>query len=279
MDRLVLLVKDPWWLFAYWEIRPATERAARGQLLPHEVAGLQTILRVYDVTEAGAALSPTTVLSDIPLSAMANNWYIPVHAPERSILVDIGLLAQGGRFLRLARSNSVTTPRSTPSPVIDPDWATTEEAFLALASLAQARAGSSPLGKGWSALQPIPFGVASPSSWGSGRQSAVRGFWCRVDTDLVLYGATEPRATVQVQGQPIPVRKDGTFSVRLALPEGTQTVAVDVRSPDGRHSRTITPVVCRTSAGPPSDEPSNPSALERRDESRSADDAGAGSAS
>lgn len=273
-DRVVVMVKDPGWLFAYWEIQPATERAARGQLLPNEVAGLQTILRAYDVTGSTASAAPTNRLTDIALSAMASTWYIPLQAPERVIVIEIGLLTQGGRFIALARSNRVTTPRNAPSQVIDPRWSTTEEEFLALASLALAQPGSSRLGKSRPSLEPlVPLGVFSPSSWGSSRQPAVRGFWCHVDTELILYGGTEPRATVHVQGQPIPVRKDGTFSVRLALPEGTQTITVDVRSSDGRQSRTITPVVSRTAAVPPSGGASRSSEAGHRDERRSAGDA------
>ena len=57
-DRIVLMVKDPWWLFAYWEIQPGTERTVRSQLLPHEVSGLQTILRIYDVTDVAFPSQP-----------------------------------------------------------------------------------------------------------------------------------------------------------------------------------------------------------------------------
>ena len=53
--RVILMVKDPWWLYAYWEVQPQTERAIRGQLLPEEVPGLQSILRVYDVTDRAAS--------------------------------------------------------------------------------------------------------------------------------------------------------------------------------------------------------------------------------
>jgi hypothetical protein len=71
----------------------------------------------------------------------------------------------------------------------------------------------------------------------------VKGFWARVDAELVIHGATEPKSNVAIQGQPVSVRKDGTFSLRVALPEGSQSINVDVTSPDGRQSRTVTPMV------------------------------------
>ncbi|MBI2496202.1 MAG: DUF4912 domain-containing protein [Candidatus Omnitrophica bacterium] len=243
-DRIVLMVKDPWWLFAYWDIHPNTERTARRQLLPHEVAGLHSILRVYDVTGIDFPAQPAHASCDISLSDLATNWYIHVDAPNRSFIVEIGLLANGGRFLPLARSNRVTTPRFGPSDVIDEAWMTTDEAYWKLAGTLGLGSGSSPLG--WSALlgQALSSGGwSSVSVLGQGRPSLVRGFWCRVDADLVIHGSTEPRAAVTIQGQPVTVRKDGTFSLRVALPDGTQTITIDATSPDGRHVRTVTPIV------------------------------------
>ena len=245
------MVKDPWWLFAYWEIQPATERSARGQLLPHEVAGLQSILRVYDVTDGDGTPPLSQRSCDISLSGLATNWYIHTNAPGRSFLVEIGLLTNTGRFLPLARSNRVSAPRFGPSDVIDEAWMTTDEAYWKLFGVsAGIGIGSSPTA--WSNLMPQQFFSGNWSSanlFGAGRQSVVRGFWCRVNTDLVIHGATDPKATVMIQGQAVMVRKDGTFSLRLALPEGTQTITIDVTSPDGRQMKTVTPLVTLAWAG------------------------------
>ena len=245
------MVKDPWWLHAYWEIQPGTERAARSQLLPHEVAGLQSVLRVYDVTDADFPAHPAQRTFDIGLSGMATNWYIQTNAPGRSFIVDIGLLTHTGRFLLLARSNRVTTPRFGPSDVIDEAWMTTDEAYWKLfGASAGIGIGSSPTG--WTSLVPQQLfsgSRASASLFGVSRQPVVRGFWCRVNTDLVIHGATEPKSSVTVQGQPVTLRKDGTFSLRVALPPGTQTITIDVVSADGRHTQTVTPVVTLAWAG------------------------------
>ena len=260
-DRIVLMVKDPWWLFAYWEIQPGTERAARGQLLPHEVAGLSSILRVYDVTGVDFPRQPARRSFDIGLSGLATNWYIQTNAPNRSFIVDIGLLAHTGRFLHLSRSNRVTTPRVGPSDVLDEAWMTTEEAYWKLLG-ASAGIGMGASPAGWSALLQQAFFSgqwSSPLPAGQGR-AAVRGFWCRVDTDLVVYGATEPKATVTIQGQRVDVRPDGSFSLRMTLPEGTQTITVEVASPDGRHAATVAPIVSLTRDGSPRAEHAQPAA-------------------
>ena len=250
-DRIVLMVKDPWWLFAYWEIQPQTERASRSQLLPHEVAGLQSILRVYDVTDLDFPTQPTHRSFDIPLSGLATNWYIQTNAPNRSFIVDIGILTQTGRFLLLARSNRVTTPRFGPSDVIDEAWMTTDEDYWKLFGASTGVGiGSSPTA--WSHFMPQQLfsgSRASHSMLAPSKPAAVRGFWCRVDTDLVIHGATEPRATVVIQGQRVAVRKDGSFTLRFALPAGSQTIIIDVTSPDGTQTKTVTPVVTLAWAG------------------------------
>jgi len=244
-DRIILMVKDPWWLFAYWEIQPATERAARSQLLPHEVAGLQSILRVYDVTGVEFPAQPATASFDIGLSGLATNWYIHANAPNRSFIVEIGFLANTGRFLPLARSNRVTTPRFGPSEIIDEAWMTTDETYWKLlGTRANLGSGSSP-GE-WARFMAHAVSSGNWSSLGflgQAKPSIVRGFWCRVNADLVIHGVTDPRATVVIQGQPVTVRKDGTFSLRLALPDGTQTITIEAISPDGIRAQTMTPVV------------------------------------
>ena len=243
------MVKDPWWLYAYWEIQPGTERSARAQLLPHEIAGLQTVLRVFDVTGVDFPAQPAHRWFDIGLSGLATNWFIHTNAPARDFIVEIGLLTAAGRFLLLARSNRVATPRFGPSDVIDEAWMTTDDAFWRLVGASSGIGpGASPMAWASALSQSVSSG-----HWASGgaspRSSALKGFWCRINTDLVIHGATEPKSTVHIQGHPVPIRRDGTFSLRLTLPEGSQTLTVEVTSPDGRQTKTLTPIVTLGWAG------------------------------
>jgi len=117
--RIVLMVKDPWWLYAYWELDPSQERQVRSRVVPDEIGGMQSILRVYHVTGRRFPEESANASFDIALSGLANNWYIQVDAPGHDFVVEIGLLTTRGRFLLLARSNRVTTPRIGPSELID----------------------------------------------------------------------------------------------------------------------------------------------------------------
>ena len=270
-NRIVLMVKDPWWLYAYWEIQPRTERDARRQLLPQEVAGLQSILRVYDVTDVDFPAQPARGSFDIGLSGLATNWYIQVNAPNRSFVVEIGLLTNGGRFIPLARSNRVTTPRFGPSDILDEEWMCSDEDYWKLFGLtAGLGMGASPSGLKLLERRMFSPGLFSPGLFSPGLFSPVkvqkkRGFWFWLDAELIVYGGTDPKATVTMQGQPVQLSPDGTFGIRMALPDGTQTIPVTATSPDRMETRTSTPVVTRKTESQPSDSRPQPTVKEQSD--------------
>jgi len=77
------------------------------------------------------------------------------------------------------------------------------------------------------------------------KQVKERSFWLKVDCELIVYGATEPDAKVTVQGAPIKLRPDGTFTLRYYLPDGKQVIPVKAVAADKLEERTITPIVTR----------------------------------
>jgi len=76
-------------------------------------------------------------------------------------------------------------------------------------------------------------GVSSPSAGPERR----RGFWFNVNAELIVYGSTEPDATVTIGGRQIQLRRDGSFSFRFALPDGDYELPVAARSADGEETR------------------------------------------
>lgn len=63
------------------------------------------------------------------------------------------------------------------------------------------------------------------------------GFWLNVNAELVIYGATDPTATVTIAGHRIRLRPDGSFSYRFALPDGSYSLPVEGISADGETRR------------------------------------------
>jgi hypothetical protein len=249
-DRIVLLVRDPYWVHVYWEISREALLRAKG-VLKDEFYDARSILRVHDVTGVDFDGGNSNSHNDIPVEGGATNWYINTRVPDRAYCVEIGLLSRSGKFVLLARSNSVTTPRDAPSDVIDEQWMIPDSEFEKVYALS----GGFKIGTGSVELKEMmekslggemgsgavgSLGVSSPIG-----KPRVRGFWFRVGTELIVFGATEPDAKVTLQGRPVNLKPDGTFSVRFALPDGEQVIPATAESKDGVDKITITPIVTK----------------------------------
>jgi hypothetical protein len=128
-----------------------------------------------------------------------------------------------------------------------------DEIFGRLYGLGFGMGHTSPVGKAWQErMKKALFSgiLSSPgmTSMGSPVKKPLgkeRKFWLVVDCELIVYGATEPDAAVTVQGKPIRLRPDGTFTLRYALPDGKQVIPVQAVSSDEIEIRTIAPTVSR----------------------------------
>lgn len=83
------------------------------------------------------------------------------------------------------------------------------------------------------------FSAFSPA--GASWQAAApqKGFWFAVNAELIIYGATEPGAKVTVDGKPIQLRSDGTFSFHYAFPDGQYRLPIVAVSPAGDDQRAV----------------------------------------
>ena len=50
---------------------------------------------------------------------------------------------------------------------------------------------------------------------------------------MIVYGATQPGAYVTLQGEPVKVQADGTFRVRVDMPNKRQVLPIMASTPDG----------------------------------------------
>jgi uncharacterized protein len=253
-NKIVIMTRDPWWIFAYWEIAQPKEGEVRNQIAQKGLFPIKSILRVYDVTDKSFNGKNANTYFDIDLTGRANNWYINVGAPNRSWIVDIGILTNSDEFFVLARSNCVQTPRFGMSEIVDEEWMCQEDDYWKMFGLS----GGFGIGKASLALKEMfkkrLMEQISSGGW-SGSVSSIsspvkkrrlqKGFWLVVDCELIVYGQTEPNAKVNVQGKPLRLRKDGTFTLRFAFPDGKQEIPVVATSFDGDDTRTITPIVTR----------------------------------
>ncbi len=129
-DKLVLLVRDPWWLFAYWEVTPGCEARVMAEISAKGLRRQKTVLRVYDLTASSFGVSP--VFFDIEIHHLNNNWYIDVGQPDREWAAEIGYRTEDGQFFALVRSNAVRTPSFGISDVLDEEWMMPDEMYFKL---------------------------------------------------------------------------------------------------------------------------------------------------
>ncbi len=251
-DRIVLQVRDPWWIHAYWEISNATLERLRSELKDEFYNRAKRVLRVYDVSRIVFNGQNAHRFFDIQINEYTNNWYIDTGGAGRSWCVDLGLLLAGGRFITIVRSNTVYTPLEGPSWITDEEWMIPEDMFARLYGMGFGLGRSSPVGKAWQErVKKALFSGVLASPGMASMASPVKKipkekkFWLAVDCELIVYGATEPDAKVTVQGKPINLRQDGTFTLRFALPNGKQIIPVKAVSSDNIQERTITPIVTR----------------------------------
>src|SRR5712692_8840743 len=243
-DRIVVMVRDPYWLHCYWELtRHAIQRAEAA--LGQDWHGAKPILRLLDVTSQDTTNSAESTVRDIDIHGGCNNWYIDVANPPRSYRVDNGYLSPRGRFFVLARSNVVTTPRAGVSDVIDENWADIDpkkaDRIYAMSGGFDPTASSLELKQLFEERLRRPMGSPAITSFGSGAWLPGRGrkFWFQLDAELIVYGATEPKARVTLQGEPVHLRPDGTFTMRFSLPDSRQIIPAVAVSGDGVEERTI----------------------------------------
>ncbi|MFK8185851.1 MAG: DUF4912 domain-containing protein [Phormidesmis sp.] len=66
-----------------------------------------------------------------------------------------------------------------------------------------------------------------------------RKFWLVADAELIVYGATEPDATVTIDGEEIELQPDGTFRFQMSFQDGVIRYPIVAVAKDGEQTRSI----------------------------------------
>ncbi len=248
--KIIILPRDPMWMFAYWEVSPGTFSELKKKLGEQSYNSSKWTLRIYDVTGVTFNGSNQHKYFDISIDYWAENWYINVREANRAWCVDIGIVTPDGKFITVARSNVIIMPRQGISPITDEQWAMLQQEFERLLRLSGVdRIGKSSfdiaklMRERWEEIVSIslPGSPMGASSWRKMNvPEEVKGFWLRADTELIVYGATESNAKLTVQGKAVRLNPDGSFSLRFYLPDGKQEYPIEAVSADGKMKRQIT---------------------------------------
>lgn len=238
-DRLVVMVRDPYWLHACWEISPQSIERGRTALGQHWHSS-KPVLRVIRIASDGGAKLERVV----EIHGGVSNWYVDVKEPPNSYRMEVGYQASSGEFYCLARSNTVTTPAPGSSDTVDQNWADVAEnadRIFAMSGGYSANGASMELQELLEERLRRRLGRPAQTRFGNGAAGASRDSDLRlaIDAELVVYGSTDPHTHVTVKGEPVPVGADGTFAIKMHLPDRRQVVPVVAGSADGVEQKTV----------------------------------------
>ncbi len=264
--KISVLVRDAEWLFAFWEIAENTRESLE---LSRNSNNYTLVLRLYDVTGIEFTGSNAHSIEDIPVNDYTSSWYIHVPKPGRRYIVELGVLSNSGGYQSITRSSAIEMPAARISDDINWDWEDqNEEVHLQILQMSggariPSRLSSADfvselhrrlLAESAGASESYFSGsvVSSADFYSSESRAALqpegkkdRKFWLVVDAEVIVYGATEPDAKVKFMGRNIRLNPDGTFGVRMALPDGTIEFPVEATSSDEIETLRVCPIVNR----------------------------------
>ncbi|MCC7391304.1 DUF4912 domain-containing protein [Candidatus Sumerlaeota bacterium] len=279
--KVVLMSRDPEWIFAYWEINAETRKQHGLQRGKHDKA---LTVRFHELRDGKAVDS-----SDVTVNDFTSSWYFKVPNSNASYRAEVGFIEKGV-FKVIATSNTISIPRHGISEESSVEFAEiNDEVYSQIVQLSGGYHISERLGgedflktlqqKVFQSLTtggPLFSGTLSGNFLGSSslfsgagfsgdlfsapgiggeaglKSSAKPGeFWLEVGVDVIVYGATTPDAKVKLMDQDIRLTPDGTFRVRMVLPDSTIEFPVEAVSADGKHRRRVKPTVTRSTNGSP----------------------------
>ena len=240
-DRIILIVRDSYWVQAYWEITRATVERVKVALAEHWHNAVPT-LRVFEIVEEGPTGASESVVQDIPVHGGVNNWYVPLEDPQKIYRVALGYKTSNDRYHMLVRSNKVEMPEPGGSDAVDEHWTDIAEDYQRFFALSGGYSDDHNNGE----LQEVfetqlrrPMTAPKFTKFGVTPNHNGQGLHFQVEAEMIVFGTTDPNATVFLADEPVEVQSDGAFATRVPMPDRRQVLPVVASSRDGSLQRTI----------------------------------------
>ncbi len=267
--RVVFLPRDPQWAYVFWEISESDRKRAQSK------GAHRLCLRLSDLTGINDGTAHRQTLQEVPVDSHNTEWYLPIPLSDRDYRVELGYRS-GERWISLAFSSTARVPSLSPSSQIldqfvpfslDQSSASTvppeftgsndqgdsglhERLYQsATTHFRQMRIGSEEFqeNNGGSNFD-SSLNDSGSGLWASGRnESGVGGvmarkrpFWLVADSELVVYGSTDPSASVTIGGEEVPLSSAGTFRLQVPFRDGLQEYPIEAKDLEGNQTRNIT---------------------------------------
>jgi hypothetical protein len=265
--KFALTARDPHWLYAHWDFTREQQRQYNADSIHRHL-----VVRVHPESLAGHAAN------EIHVHPESQHWFIHVDRAGTKYTGELGYYKGTHDWVPVAEAASAATPpdavsadktiafatihpdapifSAPPEPIADTGLEASEWALEQIPTLAESfpmiepSSGESfpvaPLLTGEERITPgsqprvLDLLTASEEVGGisSARGGEQHGFWLNVNAEIVIYGGTEPSASVTLDGVPIKLRPDGTFTCHFALPDGNYELGLAAMSEQGdlRHA-------------------------------------------
>lgn len=121
-NRLVIMSRDPFWFFAYWEITHERAEQIRVSHGRDSWDRATLVLRVYDLGNSPQTPIDSASHFDVEVHKFARQWYVQVPISGHTYVADLGLRWPDGKFVSLFRSNVIRQPFGRVSDQVDSQW-------------------------------------------------------------------------------------------------------------------------------------------------------------
>ncbi len=266
--RVVFLPRDPKWAYVFWEISESDRKRAQSQ------GASRLCLRLADLTGIPDGTAHRQTLQEVPVDSHSTEWYLPIPMSDRDYRVELGYRS-GERWISLAFSSQARVPSLYPSdqildqfvpfsldvapttlpseinvPSDSQDHGLHERLYQSATShFSKSRIGSEQFQES-STRDREGLNDSGLGLWASGRNDSgvggviprqnQRSFWLVADSELILYGSTDPSATVTIGGEEVPLTSSGTFRLQVPFRDGLQEYPIEAKHFDGKQTRKIT---------------------------------------
>ncbi len=208
-DRLILMVRDPYWLHAFWDItRKSVERAKASLAGNWHTA--KPVLRLLRNEDNSTTSNSENVYKDIEIHGGVRHWYLEIESPGSTFRLLIGYVYANNRFYELARSNPVIPPIPGSSDSTDDHWADLSkdaDRVYALSGGHQDDTGSQELQQTMQEKLKKPIGNPSLTQFGSGAEGSLRrmkNFHLELDAEMVVLEILTPAPCLRSLASQLP---------------------------------------------------------------------------
>ena len=262
--NVVFLPRDPDWAYVFWQISDADREKAQS------LGANRLCLRLFDASGSNGSHLNQGTLREIAVDSYSTEWYLPIPLADRDYKVELGY-KYGFNWMSLAFSSISHVPGSHPSeqildkfvpfnldstsesipdiskPIVSDENGIHERLYQAATNLSLRRkVGSEEFMQNVNSTN-LNDNITDSGAgkWSSGLNESGSGisknksFWLVADSELIVYGATEPSAKLTIGGEDVPLAADGTFRIQVPFRDGTQKYDIKAFDMSGEQHKSI----------------------------------------